>query len=833
MKISSTFRALGGLAVLALLPACGIGGGGGTLTPTVAPGTPGDVRARPGNRSVKVTWTSSAIGAQYGIFRALTAAGPFFQVPGIGQLQDGSSFVDTNVVNGTEYFYQVAAINSFGSSAPSPVVSGTPGFFATQISCYPGGSTFCALLQDGSVWSWGFIAGTIGSSVPYQIPGLTDVSSVAGGGGQSLALTSDGRVWCWGDNTYGQRGNGSTDPVPPLNPTVVSTLSGVQAISSGADSNYALLQDGTVWAWGWNASGELGVPAAVFTNSAVPIQVPGLHDIIAISAGTQFCLALARDGLVWAWGTNTEGTLANGTTSHGNFPTPAPILSLTSVTAIAAGAYHCVALKADGTMWFWGFNGTGEFGNGATGSTPIWVPSQVPGLAGVAAIGAGHYHTVAAKKDGTVLCWGENTYGESGGALSAPVLSPTVVPGLAGIVSVYGSSANTMALGADGSVWVWGDNRNDGELGSGTGYIDPLPQVVPNFAGVVGAASGFQWSMAVRSDKTVWVWGMDNHGILGDGTAGGKVLPVPNKNPTLSNVSGISAGSTHALAILFDNTVWAWGANDSGQVGNNSASTADVLTPTPVLTQALSISAGFAHSLAVRSDNTLWSWGNNLNGQLGTGTVGTNIILPTKITALSAVTAASAGTEHSLALLADGSVWAWGDNSKGELGQPTASLGGSIAPVLVAGLPKAIAVAAGQYFSVALAADGTVWSWGDNSLGALGRSGTPDTPGPVDGLSNVIAVSASSAFAMALLADGTVRSWGSDAVGQSGNLAINYTSTPAPVLGLTNIASISAAPSIGMAVGKDGLLWTWGYNSDSELGIPIVAQTNVPVQITR
>jgi alpha-tubulin suppressor-like RCC1 family protein len=827
MKTSPTgLRALGALGVALLLPACGIGGGG-TLTPTVAPGTPPDVRVRAGNRSVKVTWTSSATGAQYGVFRALTATGPFFQVPGSGQFQEGTSFVDADVVNGTTYYYEITAVNSFGSSAASPVLSGTPGFFATQITSAAAGTSLSALLQDGTVWGWGGIAGSFFSAVPFQIPGLPEITSISSG----MALSSDGRVWCWGDNSKGQRGNGTTDALPLLVPTVVSSLSGIQAVSSGGASCLALSQDGTVWAWGANESGELGQPLAPY--NAVPTQIAGLSDIIAISGGLQYNLALARDGLVWAWGSNGSGQLGNGTVSV-SIPTPAAITSLTSVTAIAAGGYHSVALKSDGTVWCWGINNNAQIGTGST-SPSVPSPFQVPGLTSVAAIGAGFEHTVVAKKNGSVLAWGQSSQDQVGvvTGTTVPVATPTLVSTLSGIVSVSGSMADSMALGSDGSVWVWGDNNNGGELGNGTSYLEPLPQQVPNFAGVVGASAGSGWMMAVRSDGSAWVWAGQVHGIYGKGTSTPSPTPaVPMKIAALSGVSALSAGGNHELAILTNGTVWAWGANDSGQIGNN-ASGADVLSPVQVLTQAASISAGASHSLAVRSDNTLWSWGNNQNGQLGTGTMGTNILLPTPIAALSGVQAASAGSFHSLAVLSDGTVWAWGDNSAGELGQPSGSLASSLPPIAVAGAPKSIAVAAGLNYSLALAADGTVWSWGSNNYGLLGRGGATETPAPVEGLSNIVSVSAGVSFAMALRSDGTVWSWGNNGLGQLGNLVMTSSPTPVQALGLTNISAISAGQLNAMAVGRDGILWACGAAIDGELGVAPVGQTAVPVQITR
>jgi alpha-tubulin suppressor-like RCC1 family protein len=207
---------------------------------------------------------------------------------------------------------------------------------------------------SGDPWAWGYNGnGELGdgttnySFLPLQIYDLTDIIDVSAGGTHSLALKSDGTVWAWGSNYYGQLGNGTnTDSYTPIQ---VNSLTDVIAISAGNYHSLALKSDGTVWAWGYNGDGQLG-NGTITGSSIVPIQVIGLTDVIAISAGNYHSLALKSDGTVWAWGTNGFGVLGNGGTTEYNL-TPMQVSVLTDVIAIDAGPSHNLAIKSGGTVW--------------------------------------------------------------------------------------------------------------------------------------------------------------------------------------------------------------------------------------------------------------------------------------------------------------------------------------------------------------------------------------------------------------------------------------------------------------------------------------------------
>ncbi len=184
-------------------------------------------------------------------------------------------------------------------------------------------------------------------------------------------MKSDGTVWAWGSNAHGEVGNGAFQPSGVPAPSQVIGLDNIIAVSAGAYHGIALKRDGTVWSWGANFDGQLGdgsVSAASPFGKALPVQVSGLTDVVAIAAGGVHSIAARRDGTVWTWGDNLYGQLGNGTFStHGSAqPLPVKVSGVASVVEVSGGYYHSLALKIDGTIWAWGRDWYGELGDGTT-----------------------------------------------------------------------------------------------------------------------------------------------------------------------------------------------------------------------------------------------------------------------------------------------------------------------------------------------------------------------------------------------------------------------------------------------------------------------------------
>ena len=365
----------------------------------------------------------------------------------------------------------------------------------------------------------------------------------------------------------------------------------------GGRHTIALLADGSVWTWGANAFGKLGDNQASASysdtsfDSHVPLRVHGpgnvgyLNSIVAISAGEGHNLALGSDGTVWAWGWNGLGQLGDGTTNDAH--TPVQVSGLANVVAISGRGYHCLALESDGAVWAWGYNRYGQIGDGTTNNAPT--PVQVGGLPNAptnhpVAVSAGYTVSIVLMSNGTVLVWGTGDYGELGqGQFGDHSYSPIQVMGLANVVAVSADFQEPNALTADGTMWMWGWN-NLGQLGDGTTANRALPGPVHNLTNVILAGpTGDRDNCALDSNHTVWTWGRNYNGQLGIGTADQDPHPLPVQVPPFGNsgyVVSVQTPDWHSLALRSDGTLWGWGANDHGQLGNGT--TNDAYSPTPV-----------------------------------------------------------------------------------------------------------------------------------------------------------------------------------------------------------------------------------------------------------
>jgi alpha-tubulin suppressor-like RCC1 family protein len=338
------------------------------------------------------------------------------------------------------------------------------------------GANLTRQLGDGSI--------SASSSTPVPVSELAGVTAISAGGYHSLALLADGTVRAWGNDEYGQLGDGATSSSGV--PVTVSGLSGVTAIAAGGHHSLALLSNGTVMAWGDDEQGQLGIGST--KESPVPVAVKGLTGVRAIAAGAEHSLALLGNGTVMAWGENESGQLGDGKTIASTVPVA--VKGLTGVTAIAAGSEHSLALLAGGTVMAWGDDSFDQLANGEVEEASD-VPVPVLGLSGVVSIAAGANHNLARLTSGTVEAWGANARGQLGdGTTAIRDQTPTVVTGLTGVTAVAAGGARSMALLGDGTVRTWGDGAS-GALGDGaSGGLSTIPVAVKGLGEVAGISAG-------------------------------------------------------------------------------------------------------------------------------------------------------------------------------------------------------------------------------------------------------------------------------------------------------------------------------------------------------
>jgi alpha-tubulin suppressor-like RCC1 family protein len=337
---------------------------------------------------------------------------------------------------------------------------------------------------------------------------------------------------------------------------------------------------------------------------------------------------------------------------------------------------------------------------------------------------------------------------------------------------------------------------------------------------VEAVSGGWNYALALKSDGSVWSWGANDDGELGDGGIGATNILVPAPIKSLTHgVIAIAAGWDAGVALKSDGSVWTWGKNDRGQLGNGTTTSSG--TPSKVTTlsgKVTAIAAGLAFVLVLKSDGTVWGWGDDFQGQLGDGG-NTDKPTPVKVQGLTArVVAIAAGKAHSLAIQADGAVWSWGDNGSGALGTQTPDVFQNT-PVRVQGFSgRAIGIAAGLDHSAAIRSDGSLWWWGREFVPSGDYMGT-DEPAPMAGLSNVKQVLGGWDFFVALESNGSVSSWGYN-LGDLGN-GDGQSSLTDPVLvtGMeSGVVAIGIGVENGFAITSKGLVWSWGNNNHGELG---------------
>lgn len=332
-----------------------------------------------------------------------------------------------------------------------------------------------------------------------------------------------------------------------------------------------------------------------------------------------------------------------------------------------------------------------------------------PASAATVQVAAGKAFTLSVQADGTLWSWGENGYGQLGDGGSSDRPSPAQIG--SDFTVVAGSYGHALGLKSDGSLWAWGNN-NRGQLGDGTTVSRSLPVRIGE--GYMAIAAGYEFSAALKADGSLWTWGWNFSGQLGDNTVLERATPVKIGN----GFTSVSTGIDHSIAIKSDGTLWVWGANSSGQLGDGTTETryvpVRISTGGSIPETAAKIArASFQHTAVVKSDGSLWAWGYNGNGQVGNGT---SVMQLRPVLIGTDYEQIGLGDDHSLAIKSDGSLWAWGSNATGQLGNGTTT--SSAVPLQVGTGYKN--VRAGSAHSVAIRDDGSLWSWGYNYSGQLG-----------------------------------------------------------------------------------------------------------------
>jgi len=798
--------------------------------------------------------------------------------------------------------------NSLSTNSSVPVLVNQSGVLAgkTLVASGGGAQHSLALCSDGTVSAWGYNSyGNLGnnSTSESHVPVLVDttgvlagktVISIAAGDSHNLALCADRTLVAWGDNNSGQLGNASTtnSSVPVLvGSSLLGTGERFTAMRAGYSHSLALV--------------AMPPPPVATTLAASAIGDLGATLNGNINAQGTATAASFEYGLTTAYGAKVAATPATVTATA----TTAVSATLSGLLSATTYHYRMVAVSGGGTVP--GIDMTFTTGNSAclsslgvsagtlqpafnrnvtsyslavgfdaatlsftpvvlnTGATVTvnGVAAASGGPSGALALAVGNQRidvTVTAPDGGNT-----DTYSVIVTRLPAVFAfnSAASVPVTVGDILATGNSVSFALNFAPvaGTELMVLKNTGTGQI---QGRFDNLAQwqqvslayagityaFVANYRGGNGNDLVLQWA-----NTRLLGWGWNGDGELGNNSMVNSPVPVSvDLSDVLAGrtVVAVCPGSSHNLALCADGTLATWGGNTYGQLGNNSSTTSVVpvaVTQTGVLAgkAVVAVCAGGSHNLALCSDGTLAAWGYNSSGQLGNKS-STNSSVPvlvdqTGVLAGRTVVALGAGSNHSLALCADGMLAAWGDNTYGQLGNnsPTSSsVPVAVSQTGVLAGKTLIAIAGGGPGSLALCADGTLAAWGTNSYGQLGNNS------PASGSSVPVAVSQSGVLAgktvvaiaggggqsLVLCDDGTMAVWGDNSWGALGTSAVNQSNVPilpnlSGVLAGKTFAAIGAGSAHSLVLCTDGTAAAWGYNTYGQLGNNNTNQSNVPVLV--
>ena len=722
-----------------------------------------------------------------------------------------------------------------------------------------------ALDSEGKVYSWGEnvngLLGT-GDAIPTLSPVLVrtggtpmegkKIVQISAGGAHSMALDSEGNIYAWGWGGEGQLGNGENNNsnVPILVKKEGTGLEGktIKKVMAGGMFSMVLTSDGSLYSWGKNNYGQIGDGTTNNYNLAVAVKTEGTpmagKTVVDFSISNEHTVALTSDGQIYAWGRNESGQLGDGTNTASTLPVAVrtvgtPFAGKKAVQVVAGGweGAHSLALGTDGTVYSWGRNLNGQLGDQTTNDTTIvtfakinFNSSPTPPLKAMAISGESSAevrwstpifngtftisdYVIQYRETGTEA-WSEVT--TSGSNTSKQITGLTNEK-----VYQFRVAAKTNVGVGDYSSIVLAMPHKKPTITSVTPVIGPTEgnqevtingtdfALKTNKLNQVSACANC--SIALSMDGKVFSWGWNQNGDLGNGNSSDVNIPVavktegtPMKGKTISQ---ISSGGIHNLALSMDGKVYAWGDNNTGQLGDGTTNNSNV--PVAVKTNGtdmdgktiVQVSAGEEHTIALDAEGNIYEWG-TMFGIYSRITIPRLLDVVGTVIANKIITKVVAGNRYSAAIASDGTVYAWGNNSNFDIHSKT--------PVKLDFFGKNIeSISLGDSHALAIASDGTVYAWGNNFYGQLGNGTNANSTVPVKvsiigdlPTNKALKVEVGSNHSIVVTTNGEVYAWGKNIDGQLGNgTKVGSSSTPVPV----KTESPSAFASSNVKATFDGL----------------------------
>ncbi|HXI56082.1 MAG TPA: hypothetical protein VNO55_08485 [Polyangia bacterium] len=599
-------------------------------------------------------------------------------------------------------------------------------------------------------------------------------------------------------------------------------------VAAGPTHALFVSPSGQVWAWGSNLWGQLGD----FSNSDERMLVQAaVGNVLQVAAGQDFSLAVDAGGTLYSWGRNDLGQLGNGATSTNKtqYVSPNRIDQSGGWRSVAAGTDHAVGIKFDGTLWGWGTNGSGQLCR--TSTTFEKTPVQLGTKADWLQVAAGKSFTVGIRADGTLWGCGTNANGQMDTGAIGGKKEALFQLGTGHYLQVAAGTGHVVAIRQDGTLWSWGMND---KLQAGTtgANVATETRISSNFWRFVSA--GDRHTLGVKADGTMWGWGDNTNKELAHGDLLGPRTPV-TLSPTIVDGQYIFAGKSYSVMVRASGELNTLGLGSMCGIGAGASDQASFRTPVAASGSDVAffakpglLSAGTEFAMAIASNGQLQSWGANLAGQL---LKGHQQELPSNLTVQYVPASGkvwvevSAAETHGAGITSDGTLWTWGGNSVGQLGTGGLASSVALAPVSPKNGTLFRHVVSHYAQTFGITPDGKLWAWGDNADGqlAIADKSKPVTT-PVQVAANTVwsVIAAAPHTTYGIDTQGRLYAWGDGTVGQRGDGTVNSTTTPTPVAATngtnTNWIAISAGDNFAIGLQSDGTLWGFGANDANQLG---------------
>jgi alpha-tubulin suppressor-like RCC1 family protein len=673
----------------------------------------------------------------------------------------------------------------------------------------------CAVRATGDLWCWGSDSSDqLGDndtamalkSSPEQIGADTDWKAISAGESHTCGLRGSGLLFCWGDDYYGELGDGTSGTFTPVGtPEAIAASTTWDQISTGGIITCAIDDTGALWCWGYGGGGALG---AGNTNPATTPQKVSAGPWSSVSAGYDHVCALAG-GHLYCWGENGYGQLATGDELQKNAPSQ---IGSALWTAVSAGEEHTCAIRADGTLWCWGEDYSGQVGDGMSGSSAgnRLAPSAVLAGQTFTAVAAGASHSCAIDSTGKLWCWGNSASGQVGGGTLGVQATPVAIGTDTDWKSVSAGLSHTCATKTDGRIFCWGDNQS-GEIGLGVGGPVFSPTNTNTGSDWLTLDAGEYADCGVKkSDRSLWCWGWNYEGTLGVNHDDGSIVDAPENVDPGAAYADIAPGFYHSCGVRTDGSLRCWGDDGYGELGDGAISATPIDAPEMIGPDSwLQVVVGSSFSCGIESDGSLWCWGDDSYGEVGDPAAPNPAPAPHAVGAEKTWTLLAAGGTHACGIKS-GALYCWGSNTYGEAGQ--SPIGGTVtAPRQVGTDTDWTFVVASAYNTCGLR--GTQLScWGDDSNGQLGDGDTAAKAVPVRvGSAAWTDVALADDHVCSVRVDGAIFCWGSNYYGALGDGTTNPSVVPEqidPSVSWSAVASGSGSSTC--ALDTTGGLWCWG-----------------------